>query len=294
MQVIYKIDMVFIFIYSSIISITGIFLTLSSGKVLLLALTAAGEILYLYFALKRPYKRIRTLKKPFPDEWKNLLKRYSPFYRNINDSGKKQFEQDVRIFLNDYPIEGIRRQVIDSNTKLLIASGFATMLHGRPGWEPPIKDGVLVYPGRTFNRDYKIGKGNFAGMARSNSPLIISMESLKDSFQNPADGNNVIFHEVAHYFDMEDGRAEGIPSYRLLSERLNPWKRAISKEWGKALQGRSFLRPYAGTNEAELFAVATEFFFENPGVMKRKNPELYNLLKEFFNLDTAKIIEKTE
>ena len=127
-------------------------------------------------------------------------------------------------------------------------------------------------------------------MARVNSPLIISRESLEESFKNPGDGNNVIFHEVAHYFDMEDGRAEGIPSYRLLSGTLNPWKRAISKEWKKALRGRSFLRPYAGTNEAELFAVAAEFFFENPGVMKRKNPELYNLLKEFFNIDTAAVI----
>jgi Mlc titration factor MtfA (ptsG expression regulator) len=291
MKVIYKIDIVFLFIYSSIILFTGIFLTVSSGKAIALILTGAAEIFYLYFAVKRPYRRLKSLRKPFPEEWRNILKKNSPFYANIDPDGKRQFEQDVRIFLDEYPIEGIRRQEIDTEKKLLIASGFATMLHGRPYWEPPIKDGVLVYPGRTFNKNYKIGKGNFAGMARANSPLIISQQSLEESFINPVDGNNVIFHEVAHYFDMEDGRAEGIPSYRLLSEKLNPWKRAITKEWEKALQGRSFLRPYAGTNEAELFAVATEFFFENPGVMKRKNPELYNLLKEFFNIDMAEVIE---
>ena len=290
MQIIYKIDLVFIGIYSLIILLTGVFLAITAGNPIIMAPAGAGEILYLYFALKRPYKRYKALKKPFPEEWKQILKENSPFYGNIDTAGTKRFEQDVRIFLTDYPVEGIRRQELDTRTKLLVASGLATMLHGRPYWEPPIKDGVLVYPGRVFNKDYKIGRGNFAGMARTNSPLIISRESLEESFKNPGDGNNVIFHEVAHYFDMEDGRAEGIPSYRLLSGTLNPWKRAISKEWKKALRGRSFLRPYAGTNEAELFAVAAEFFFENPGVMKRKNPELYNLLKEFFNIDTAGVI----
>lgn len=290
MQVIYKIDIIFILIYSSIILFTGLFLTISSGKAAVLILTGLAEIIYLYFALKKPYKRHKSLKKEFPEEWREFLKMKSLFYRNIDEKSRRQYEQDVQIFLNDFPIEGIKRKELDIETKLLVASGFATMLHGRPYWEPPIKDGVLVYPGRTFNKDYKIGKGNFAGMARTNSPLIISKESLKESFVNPGDGNNVIFHEVAHYFDMEDGRAEGIPSYRMLSGKLNPWKRAIAKEWEKALHGRSFLRPYAGTNEAELFAVATEFFFENPGIMKRKNPELYDLLKDFFNIDTAAVI----
>lgn len=290
MKIIYKTDILFLFIYSSIILLTGIFLTLSSGKAFVLIPAALAEILYLYFALKRPYRRYKTLKKPFLDEWRDVLKKNSPFYASIDHKGKERFEQDVSIFLHDYPVEGLRRQEIDAETKLLVASAFATMLHGRPYWEPPIKDGVLIYPGRTFNRDYKIGKGNFAGMARANSPLIISRQSLEESFRNPGDGNNVIYHEVAHYFDMEDGRAEGIPSHRLLSHRLNPWKRAITKEWKKALDGRSFLRPYAGTNEAELFAVATEFFFENPGIMKRNSPELYHLLQEFFNIDIAAIL----
>ncbi|MCK4761275.1 MAG: zinc-dependent peptidase, partial [Candidatus Aminicenantes bacterium] len=108
----------------------------------------------------------------------------------------------------------------------------------------------------------------------------------------PDDGYNVVFHELAHYFDFEDGRAEGIPSTRLLSGKLNHWKKVIGKEWQKVLQGRSVLRPYAGTNEAELFAVAVEFFFENPAVMKKRSPEFYELLKEFFNLDTAEIMKK--
>lgn len=292
MQVLYKIDRVFIFVYSSIILLTGLFIFISSGKAITVLLAITAEALYLYFALKKPLRRRKALKTPFPNDWRDILQQCSHFYRSIDEEGRKRFEQDIQIFFSDFPIEGIRRRELDIKTKLLVASGFAAMLHGRPFWEPPIKDGVLVYPGRTFNKDYKIGRGRFAGMARGNSPLIISEESLKESFRNPSDGYNVVFHELAHYFDFEDGRAEGIPSTRLFPGKLIPWKNVIAREWQKVLQGRSVLRPYAGTNEAELFAVAVEFFFEKPALMKKRSPEFYELLKEFFNLDTAEIMKE--
>ncbi|UCH95269.1 MAG: zinc-dependent peptidase, partial [Candidatus Aminicenantes bacterium] len=204
--------------------------------------------------------------------------------------GKQRFERDIRIFLGDFSVESIRRKEVDIKTKLLVASGFAALLHGRPYWEPPIKDGVLVYPGERFSKDYQIGKGIRAGQASINSPLILTEESLKQSFRNPDDGYNVIYHELAHYFDLEDGRAEGIPSTRMKPDQLLRWKTIIHDEWKKALEGRSFLGSYAGTNEAEAFAVAVEFFFENPHIMKANNPQLYDALKDFFNIDTLKIM----
>jgi len=48
--------------------------------------------------------------------------------------------------------------------------------------------------------------------------------------------------------------------------------------------GRSiFLDPYGASNPAEFFAVASEYFFERPGVMERKHPELYAMLSRIFN-----------
>ncbi|MCB1036951.1 MAG: zinc-dependent peptidase [Acidobacteria bacterium] len=38
---------------------------------------------------------------------------------------------------------------------------------------------------------------------------------------------------------------------------------------------------------AEFFAVATEYFFEKPGVMERKHPELYAMLSRIFRQDLA-------
>jgi MtfA peptidase len=292
MQIIYKLDKLFIIIYSSLILAMGIAFTAASGNLLFLIAALAGEMIYLLLALKHPVKRYRALKKAMPEEWKTILSNCSAFYRNLDADGTERFERDVRMFLSSYPVQGIRGQEIDIKLKLLVASGFATLLHGRPRWEPPIKDGVLVYPGERFSRDYEVGKGNRAGQATPNSPLIITEGSLRKSFQYPEDGYNVIYHELAHYFDMEDGVAEGIPSARLLPGKLFRWKTIIHDEWRRALQGYSFLGSYAGTNEAEAFAVAVEFFFENPVVMNANNPQLYNALKEFFNVDTLAIINR--
>jgi Mlc titration factor MtfA (ptsG expression regulator) len=290
MQVVYKIDLLFMGIYSFLILAGGMAFSLAAKNAVFIAVTLLAEGIYLFMALRRPAKRYRALKKPLPGQWKQILTACSSFYRNLDKEGKQLFERNVGIFLSDFTVEGLRRQPIDLKTKLLVASGFAALLHGRPDWEPPIKDGVLVYPGERFSKDYQVGKGIRAGQASVNSPLIVTAASLAHSFQNPEDGYNVIYHELAHYFDLEDGQAEGIPTTRLPADQLEHWKTLIRKEWQKAAAGRSFLGTYAGTNEAETFAVAVEVFFENPQLMVEHNPELYRALKDFFNIDTLEIM----
>lgn len=279
MQVIYKVDVVFFWIYSSIILLIGIFGGVSTGNIVFPAVMLGVEMVYLFFALRRPYRRGRAVSTPFPEEWKTFLNDYSSFYRGIDDEAKIRFERDIQIFLSDFSIQGTRRGEIDMETRLLVAAGAAALIHGRPDWEPPIPDGVVVYPGERFNRHYQSGRGFYAGMATHRGPLILTEGSLEQSFRDPHDGYNVIYHELAHYFDLESGSSG--------------WKDFFTREWEDMFRDGSepFLRSYAGTNEAEFFAVATEVFFENPREMKERKPKLYNALKEFYNLDTAEIIK---
>lgn len=292
MRVIYKVDILFAVFYSLLILVVGSAFIAASGQPVFIAVTLAAAGIYLYFALRRPLRRFRAIKTQMPQNWKKELNRYSLIYVRLDEASKQRFEDDVRIFLSDYTVESIRREEVDFKTKLLVASGFATMLNGRPDWEPPIKDGVLVYPGSTFNRDYVIGKGMRAGQATPNSPLIVTRQSLDDSFADPGDGFNVIYHEVAHYFDLEDGVAEGVPAARMIKEKWTHCRDLIHGEWRRVTQGRSFLRDYAGTNEAETFAVAVEAFFETPRLMANNNLQLYEALVDFFNIDTLAILER--
>ena len=50
---------------------------------------------------------------------------------------------------------------------------------------------------------------------------------------------------------------------------------------------RTVLDSYAATNAAEFFAVVTEFFFERPNALRKKHPEIYELLVRFYAQDPA-------
>jgi Mlc titration factor MtfA (ptsG expression regulator) len=61
----------------------------------------------------------------------------------------------------------------------------------------------------------------------------------------------------------------------------------IHQEISKIEQGKSDINPYAITNEAEFFAVVSEYFFEKPEQFKEKHPDLYQVLSHTFLQDRA-------
>ncbi len=290
MRVVNKIDAIFKGVVAFLVILFGVAVAVVMERLPVVLVSVGVAAIYLTIAFRRNIRRFRAAAKEFPREWRDVLLECSAFYRHCDAEGKRRFERDIQIFLSDFNVKGTRGGELDIRTRLLVAAGIATLIHGRPDWEPPIRDGIVVYPGQRFNRDYESGKGWMAGQASYNGPLIVTKGSLEQSFRDPHDGYNVIFHELAHYFDLEDGTADGVPAF-LPSEGIFAWKEIIYKEWEKVNRGQSFLDAYAGVNEAEFFAVSTEFFFEKPWVMAQKNPGLYNALREFYNLDPIEIFK---
>ena len=47
--------------------------------------------------------------------------------------------------------------------------------------------------------------------------------------------------------------------------------------------GHSDINIYGSKNKAEFFAVAAEYFFEQPALFKQKHPELYELMTQIFH-----------
>jgi len=110
--------------------------------------------------------------------------------------------------------------------------------------------------------------------------------------------NNVIIHEFAHELDFEDGVADGVPV--LDHTKYKGWATIMFKTYktlnSKSLKNRflgkyKLFGHYAGINEAEFFAVSTERFFEKPIQLKKNFPQVYNQLKEFYQIDTLKLFE---
>ncbi|MEN8222812.1 MAG: zinc-dependent peptidase [Acidobacteriota bacterium] len=292
MKIAYKNELIFKLVYFILITLTGLFLSIYSSGSVIPVLSVLVLLLYTILALKKEFRRLRIVKRTFPTEWRDILVKYSKFYNYLDTGGKEKFEKDIMIFLNENSIRGIRGEEPDLTSRVLVAAGVATILHGRSDWEPPFYDGVVVYPGETFDPEYNLYKGQIAGMAGERRPMLVTKEILEKSFMDPDDGYNSLIHEISHYFDFENPQLSGVPLIGTDINKTEKWISVMEKEREKVNRGESFLRHYAGSNEAEFFAVATEFFFERPDIMADKNPELYFLLKDFYNLDMLELFNK--
>ena len=236
-------------------------------------------------ALTRFRRRRAVVAAPFPEAWRAQLEDRVAFYRRLGPAGRRRFEDDVVIFLAEQRIVGPQQSAVPEDICLLIAAGAAMLGHGRPEWEWPTTRDIIVHL-TNFNADYEPGEHHdIAGMVHAQGPMLLSRKQVRFGFKK-SDGTNVAVHELAHVLDLADGYADGSPS---AWSSLPGWDALVRSRLKQVRRGgrAAPLRAYAGTNEAELFAVAVEAFFEIPDKLRARDPELYAALTAVFNLDPS-------
>lgn len=226
----------------------------------------------------------------FPEKWRSTLFEKVVFYQNLEEKEKRRFEQSIMKFLANVRIKGVETEV-DIEDKLLIASSAVIPIFSFKNWAYTQLNEVLLYPDR-FNEAFSLTDENrrVTGMVGSgimNDKMILSRPALRLGFDNPEDKKNVAIHEFIHLLDKEDGSVDGIPETLLHQQYVIPWIKLIKDKSDEILNQRSDINPYGATKPEEFFAVAGEYFFEKPGVMKKKHPELYRLLAKIFQQDMA-------
>lgn len=230
----------------------------------------------------------------FPATWKIILDQKVLFYHNLPDEEKKRFERDVSRFFKKVKITGVNTE-IDITDKLLVASSAAIPVFGFPNWDYTFLDEVLLYPG-SFDRNFAANDSDevITGMVGSgvmNGKMILSKPSLHRGFENESDKQNVGVHEFIHLLDKEDGVIDGIPATLLNKKYSIPWLKLIREKTEAIHGGTSDINPYGATHEVEFFAVAGEYFFERPQLLREKHPDLYELLEKAFNQNTATLLK---
>jgi len=243
-----------------------------------------------YRWMTRSLRRRRAiLAQPFPPEWEAVLQKDVVFYRSLDSDGRAQFQRELQLFLAEKRITGIKTTV-DTPTLVLAGASAIIPIFGYPEWEWDQISEILIYPGR-FGPDFELEEGedrNTLGMVGDgvmNRVMILSKPDLLQGFRNPADKRNVGLHEFAHLVDKADGTIDGIPAVGLDRQAVGPWIELIRREMNEIEAGDSDLSSYALTNEAEFFAVATEYLFERPSLMRTKHPELFGFMQKIFHQD---------
>jgi len=218
---------------------------------------------------------------PLPGSFGKLLKEHVAFYRRLDKKGKARFQTKVGQFLAEVRIEGVGMEVNDVD-RILVASGAVIPIFGFPEWQYQNLTNVILYPD-TFDEEFQFeGESrNIMGMVGSgymNGQMLLSRAALLRGFSSSAGRGNTAIHEFVHLLDKSDGATDGVPENLLAHQYIVPWLHRIHQEMHKIQSGQSDINPYAITNEAEFFAVASEYFFEKPAELKQKHPELYRQL----------------
>lgn len=219
-----------------------------------------------------------------------LLIDHVQFYRELNQEKKKSFEEQIAAFLAKVKIEGVGLTPGPLD-RLLVASSAVIPIFGFNRWVYKNLTNVVLYPD-TFNKDFEYAEGdrNIMGMVGDgfmNGQMILSQTALHHGFSKSAGKNNTGIHEFVHLLDDADGAVDGVPEHFIRHEYAQPWIKMIHQEINKIEQNKSDINPYAVTNEAEFFAVVSEYFFEQPDALKEKHPELYRMLSHIFDQDLA-------
>ena len=251
--------------------------------ILIMILIAA--IFGLPIIIKNARKKQVLVSGPMPDSYRVILSEKVDFYKQLDQLKKTEFENRLQHFLTTTKITGVRTEVEDID-RVLIAAGAIIPIFGFADWEYINLNEVLLYPdyfGEDFNQKGKdrdvLG---MVGTGAMQNVMVLSKRSLHEGFENKSGKGNTAIHEFVHLIDKTDGETDGMPEFLLSNQLAMPWIEKIRESIKQIMDNRSDINPYAATNEAEFFAVVSEYFFKRPDLLESKHHELYEILVSIF------------
>ena len=225
-------------------------------------------------------------------EWTVFLESKVAFYRVLNDADKILFNRRAMLFLSTTGVESGQFDVTDHD-RLLVAASAIIPVWGFDDWHYFNLNTVYLLPA-AFNENIEFGQPDsfitgMVGTGRMANKLVLSRPALYQGFENSKDKQNVGIHEFVHLIDMMDGECDGYPE-RLKEHAFSiPWFELVGEKIEAIHARKSNIRDYGATNRAEFFAVASEYFFERPKMLKRKHSRLFDELSQFYQQDIMRI-----
>ncbi|WP_237264285.1 M90 family metallopeptidase [Thiomicrorhabdus immobilis] len=243
--------------------------------------------------------RLRNSKIPLRLWHKTIAK--MPLMQRYRTTERMQIRLLASEVLRVKSIVAVQGMELTDEIQTMIATQVAMMVFGLESMEDDLSldwlrnwQQILVYPTPFHNgRENVLGFNGIllsraaieSGETQYQGGIVINWQ---DDHPHPlrAYANQVLMHEMAHKLDMLDGDTNGHPPlHKNMSEKQ--WFAAFEnafEDLNRRIQhGKpTAINPYAATNPAEFFAVATEYFFEAPLLLYRTYPKVYQQLSLFY------------
>lgn len=243
-------------------------------------------------SLIRTLSRRHLRTRPFPVPWRDILNDVVPFYRRLGARYVADFEVSLQVFEHEKAFVGAGGFEITEEVRVVISAAAVRLVVGLDIAYFDRLHEIVVYPAAFVHPDRK---GGLLGQVDDWNIVVLSWEDVLAGLRNPRDGRDTALHEFAHVLDRATGVFDGTPTLRASGD-YGPWGQILSEHFARLCENDpnelAVLGRYAATNEAEFFAVATEVYFERPKVMRRRAPDLYEVLRRFYGFDPA--VELTE
>jgi Mlc titration factor MtfA (ptsG expression regulator) len=244
--------------------------------------------------------------------WQALLQ-VLPWLARVPAAEVGRLRELIALFLTRHSITGAHAMEISDSVRLWVAAQacLPVLRLGLGAYDRFAE--VVIYPS-AFRVKRRIESASgavaefddvLAGEAIDGGPVILSLPDAREMVQD--NRNNLIIHEFAHKLDLANGQADGCPpmstsrrrqwepvlhqAFEDFNRMLDRVEQAIPPDidpeseqaapWFDLLP----LDPYAATDPAEFFAVATEKFFVEPEGLSAEFPELYAQMAVYFGLD---------
>ncbi len=116
-------------------------------------------------------------------------------------------------------------------------------------------------------------------------PLVLSWADIESDLADPRAGFCVAIHEMAHKLDALDGAMDGTP---LLPGQ---WQREWAADFQRSFDtfvalvetgGPTRMDEYAAESPEEFFAVASEYHFSAPALLREQLPQVASHMKRFY------------
>jgi MtfA peptidase len=254
------------------------------------------------FGFFKHRRRNRLRAAPFPANWLSFIEKNVRFYDCLPEADRRELQGLVQVLLAEKIFEGCGGLVLTDEIKVTIAAQACLLLLHRDTDIYPKLTTILVYPSAYLAKSIKpVGSGLALegenvnlGESWTNGIVVLSWDDVLAGTSDVQDGRNLVLHEFAHQLDREDGAVDGAP---LLAQRSQyvTWARVLNAEYERLkreswMGQATVLDEYGTADPAEFFAVATECFFEKPRALKKRHPELYLELQNFYRQDPARLL----
>ncbi|MBA2539777.1 MAG: zinc-dependent peptidase [Deltaproteobacteria bacterium] len=240
-------------------------------------------------------RRKKLEEAPFPAEWQAHLDSNVVMAARLDVAMQERLRDLTAVFIDEKGWEGCGGLEMTDEVRVTVAAQACLLLLGREHSLYEDVETILVYPSTMMapgRRDgHVVHEEGVAilGQAHGNGgPVILAWDDVLEGGREVGE-RNVVIHEFAHKIDMVDGAVDGTPPLPDRAAR-ETWARVCSEAFLELQQRveagkRTFIDEYGATNEAEFFAVASEHYWCQPKKLERNEPELFELLRAFYQFD---------